>query len=470
MTRICTATLGFALLCSLLCSSARAERLHVAGRFLLDERGGTVTLRGLNIGGDSKVPPFRAIDDASQLDVLADWGVNVVRLLFAWEAFEPERDRFDETYWGYYLATVDALHERGVHVIVDFHQDGFSRYATGGCGDGLPRWALGGCAKPLPPDNGPLCASWGIMAVLDPITAGCFRDFYADKVGVRTSYLNMLSNVAERLADHEAILGYDMLNEPSGDEASEIATLYEDAAKALREQDPDAVLFVSPGMLTSAGQQTELPKPHFDNFVYAPHYYDAAVSQLATWLGTDLSEPFATMSQKAYEWNVPLFLGEFGAPAEGIRSDAYIDEFYAQLDRHLASGAQWNFTPHWTPAEKDGWNGEDFSIVDDRGELRATYRIRPYPARTAGAPMSFSVTGHSGDPHVTLAWEHDPDLGETVIFAPAALFHDNPLVETSEGTQCSYTSDARQLRCTADTRGRKEAHISRCGAQNPCRL
>lgn len=444
-------------------SSASAESLHTEGRHFRDERGGAVFLRGLNVAGDAKVPPFRPIDDPSMFDDLPMWGVNVARLLFTWEAFEPEREQYDASYLEYYRGVVDALHQRGVRVIVDFHQDAFSRFATSGCGEGMPKWAVSPKVKLSTPDNGPSCKLWGIMSAIDGATLRSWNDFYADRYGVRTRYLKLLDTVSKQLGDHPGVLGYDMLNEPGGDERKQLAPLYEDAARVLRENDPDAVLFVSPGAVTSAGSQTTMPRPTFTNFAYAPHYYDAAVTQLHRWFGGSLAGPIGRMATQAKSWDVPLFVGEFGGPAEGANMPAYIDEFYAQLDASLASSAQWTFAAHWHPEKKDGWNLEDFSIRDSRGALRPTYRVRPYPARIAGEPGSFSA-GTRARPTVELTWVHVPEQGETRLFAPRiALFGGAPRIETEGGVKCAYESDGLYVRCTAQTAGNKRVRLRRAG-------
>ena len=450
---VCTSAAGVAPV------SAEVAPLHADGRVLRDARGATVILRGLNLTGDAKVPPFRGLDDNSQLDVLPSWGVNVARLLFTWEAFEPKRGEYDQSYLDYYTGLVDALAERGVHVIVDFHQDAFSRYATQGCGEGFPEWAVSTKVRKDTPDNGPSCASWGVQMLLDPQTAQSWNDFYAGANGVRASYLSMLDKVSQHLKD-KPILGYDMLNEPGGDEVKQIAPLYQDAAMTLRKNDPDAVLFVSPGALTSAGTATALPRPSFDNFVYSPHYYDAGVSQLHSWFGTSLAEPVRTMATQGTTWNVPVIVGEFGATGEGLRSDAYIDEFYTQLDANLLSAAQWNWTPHWTPQKKDGWNTEDFSITDDKGRPRSNYRVRAYPARIAGEAQTFHAR-YGGGASVELAWKHDPAAGETRVFAPAkALFNSKVSIQAADDLKCAYEENQLWVRCSADSAGNKRVKLT----------
>ena len=51
---------------------------------------------------------------------------------------------------------------------------------------------------------------------------------------------------AEKFADNPGIVGYDMLNEPFGDEALQISPLYEDVAARIRKHDTKAILFVEP--------------------------------------------------------------------------------------------------------------------------------------------------------------------------------------------------------------------------------
>ena len=455
------------LLLLLLAPPAHGGALHTDGRFFRDAGGGAVILRGVDVAGNAKVPPFTPISDGALLDPLPRWGLDVVRLLFTWEAYEPQPGAYDANYLAYYRRAVTEAAARGLYVVVDFHQDGFSRFDLGGCGEGFPAWTLPPTVPPATPDNGTACADWGSRMLGDKVLPQIWSAFYADGNGARTRYLSMIARVAAALADLPMVVGYDLLNEPGGDERRELAPFYEDAVRALRAVDPSAIVFVSPGYLTSGGVATQLARPSFDNLAYAPHYYDPSLFLFHGWQGDDGSGAFGEMNGTAAAWNVPLFVGELGASPSTDMVGGYLDMLYRQLDVALASGAQWVYTPGWTPGAKDGWNGEDFSIVDDTGALRANFQPRPYARRVAGTPQSLGV---SAEPirarnALQLTWHHDPAAGQTELFAPAAWFGGSLAISADGDVTCSRDGDL--VRCQAPTAGDKRVRLAaparRCG-------
>jgi endoglycosylceramidase len=264
----------------------------------------------------------------------------------------------------------------------------------------------------------------------------------------------MIGRVATALASEPNVIGYDLLNEPFGDEPTQIGPFYELAAPVVRAADPSAIVFVSPQVLTSAGLQTQLVQPTFGNIAYAPHYYDPGLLLYQGWSGSPPDEVFGFMTGTATAWGAALFIGEFGAPPSTDDVAGYMDTLYAELDAAFASGAQWVYTPDWTPDKKDGWNVEDYSIVDDKGALRANFRARPYAQRIAGVPMTMTAKGDD----LTLAWQNDPAAGATVVFAPKG--------DVTSDASC--TRKGALVSCTSPTSGMKSLRIapsppSHCG-------
>jgi endoglycosylceramidase len=432
--------------------------LHVDGRWIRDGAGAAVILRGVNTAGNAKVPPFRPPSDPGVFDPLAGWGMNVVRLLFTWEAYEPSPGVYDDSYLDDYAAAVDAAHSRGLYVIVDFHQDGFSRYALTGCGEGFPTWTIPWWVIKSTPDNSARCSGWGALMIFDIGTHIAWASFHGDAIGARTRYLKMIERVATRLVGHDAVIGYDLMNEPWGDEATELHRLYEDAAVALRHADPTTILFVSPHALISAGGRSNLVKPSFGNFVFSPHYYDPGVVTFGSWGGGKPDSAFANMSGVASAWGVPFFVGEFGAAAATQNVTAYLASVYDGLDAALVGGAQWVYTPAWTPAGKDGWNGEDMSLAEGTGATRANFVARAFPRRVAGTPTYFFQDGVARD--VELIWDHAPQAGTTELYVPVqALFGANPWVIDTGGDQLSCLAQADLVRCDSPVAGPKVVHV-----------
>lgn len=137
--------------------------LSIDGRRFIDSAGRRVILRGVNLGGDCKVPypdggthvpsdfsdhrtvsfvgrPFPLEQADDHLSRLAHWGFNVVRLLTTWEAVEHAGpNRYDEAYLDYLAAVCRKCGEHGLYVFIDFHQDVWSRMSGG---DGAPGWTF----------------------------------------------------------------------------------------------------------------------------------------------------------------------------------------------------------------------------------------------------------------------------------------------------------------------------------------
>lgn len=142
-------------------------RLHIDGATFRDPHNREVTLHGLNIAGDAKLPahpdvpshvrehfldgdqvsfvdrPF-AIDEAhTHFSRLKRWGFNTIRYVFTWEAIEHEGPgKYDEDFIQHTIKLLRIAKDYGFYVFMDPHQDVWSRY-TGG--SGAPMWTVYAC-------------------------------------------------------------------------------------------------------------------------------------------------------------------------------------------------------------------------------------------------------------------------------------------------------------------------------------
>lgn len=244
--------------------------LTIDGTNFRDRAGRAVILRGLNLGGDCKVPftpnghtylpsdfsdhrivsfvgrpaPLDEID--SHLARIAHWGFNCLRLLTTWEAVEHAGPgEHDEAYLDYYAEVCRRAGNHGLRVFIDFHQDVWSRM-TGG--DGAPGWTLEAAGLDFTKFHKTGAAhvmqyaydhrlggrqdaysvmSWGgnFRRPANGIIWTLFfagNDFAPDcKVGganiqdfLQDHYIGSMRAVAERLAHLDNVIGFDTLNEP----------------------------------------------------------------------------------------------------------------------------------------------------------------------------------------------------------------------------------------------------------------
>ena len=188
-------------------------RLHIDRDDMRDEHGRYVLLNGINVSGTTKVPvttaPISYVGRPFPLDEADHWfarlkadGFNSVRLLTIWEAVCPDAPGvYDEAYLDFFEALVRIAGEHGLYVLVNFHENMFSRFlyssfteqpefgapgsieamlATlfpktdpdGGLsydgriiGDGAPRWAVEACL----PEKDLDAPTFGMARIIGPL-------------------------------------------------------------------------------------------------------------------------------------------------------------------------------------------------------------------------------------------------------------------------------------------------------------
>ena len=246
------------------------SRVRQEGALFLDEAGGQITLRGVNLGGDCKVPwpnggtdhpsdfadhrdvsfigrPFPLDEADEHLGRIAGWGFNTLRLLTTWEAVEHRGPgQYDIQYLDYLTEVCRRAGEHGLYLFIDFHQDVWSRM-TGG--DGAPGWTFEAVgldfsrfsdadaahvmqarydyADPRRRQDAYPQMSWGANHRL-PATGIMWTLFWGGRLFtpdftvegenvqdfLQGRYLGAMDQVARRLADMPHVLGFDTLNEP----------------------------------------------------------------------------------------------------------------------------------------------------------------------------------------------------------------------------------------------------------------
>ncbi|KAI0356759.1 glycoside hydrolase [Trametes cingulata] len=241
-------------------------KLSLHGRHIVDAYGRVCNLRGVNLSGNCKTPvnhdhdsfpanhadvtfvgrPFPLEEAPDHLARLRRWGLTFVRLLITWEAVEHAGPGvYDVEYLDYVRRLLSLFPQYGLVAFVALHQDVWSRY-TGG--SGAPAWTLEAVGFDLHGLEEP-GAAWlkgvkggghtederglwpcGYQKLAAATMATCFwaGDMFAPKLKVKDAegrevsiqrflqdaFLNMWEVIARKLGDLEAVLGFEIMNEP----------------------------------------------------------------------------------------------------------------------------------------------------------------------------------------------------------------------------------------------------------------
>jgi hypothetical protein len=228
-----------------------------------DPSGRTLFLRGINLGGSTKIPyspcmathirdgffngkevsyvgrPFPLEDADVHFQRLKAWGFDFIRFLVTWEAIEHEGPgMYDTAYLQYLRKIIIKADAYGINVLIDPHQDLWSRY-TGG--DGAPLWTFevagmdvtrfqetgAAIIHNLYGDPFPKMVWYTNYYKLGSSTMFTLffggNDF-APKILVegkpiqdylQEHYINALAQVAKTLKDMPNVMGFELMNEPS---------------------------------------------------------------------------------------------------------------------------------------------------------------------------------------------------------------------------------------------------------------
>jgi len=350
-------------------------------RQYVDGQGRVRIFHGMNVvyKQDPWLPPTENFTNqtslaAKDMDLLRSWGFNAVRLGVMWPGVEPKHNEISQAYLQQAAKIVDELGNRGIYTIVDLHQDIGSRRF---CGEGFPEYyvdellgdngSLVATAKPFPaPKENPAVNSSGFPSLEDCLKTP-FQDYYATyQVGalwrslyetgsaLNSGFLRFWSAVATEFKNVDHVLGYDLLNEPSGwcitgscrsipdlgntVEKEFLMPLYQAAAAQIRQVDPNHILFYEPTVY-----------PKLKQLLTGGHAFPEAV------LGND--------TQQGLAYHVYCQPNDGAGIMAGIEcklaQDIFTNEFYSFLGKYPVAGFMTEFG----------------AIGDSKGELNHLNRL-----------------------------------------------------------------------------------------------
>lgn len=405
--------------------------------FIADDSGQDLVPHGFNTASSAKsTPDGMPLFTEEQLDAEhADVGTNFVRFLISWRSVEPEKGVINQDYLDDVEDRVSWYADRGYHVMLDMHQDLWGSAISPenpGWGNGAPEWATF-------TDNLPVAVGdmWELV-YLEPGTIRAFDHFWnttGEHPDLVDHYASAWRAVAERFADNETVVAYDLMNEPYGGtlqgvafESGPLTQLYQQTTDAIREVDQDSWVCVEPqafgfnwGLPSALGAIND-PRDGDARIAFCPHLYP---------LPMDLGDGFAggtkdLIAGTVAQWKtnvmrtadalgqgngpVPIILGEFGLDTTREGAEEYVRLVYETADSAGMGVTYWSRDDgSWGPYEADGTKRNLIDWVH-RPYLRAADGVQSWQSDVDA--LTFTISGggfaevylptdvFAGEPHV----------------------------------------------------------------------
>ena len=433
---------------------------------ITDEQGRQILLRGVNVNGlgdyfRPSLEPFYPNDPAAFADgacpstdvnvravmvcaldfaQMRPLGFNSIRLAISWSLLEPTPGRIDSVYLDRIAQVVDWARAQGIYVVIDAHQDAWSKYIYSPDGqtcppgfstmpgfDGAPPWASVYVS--------PVCAAGGVRELDDAVQED-FQKLYAnapapDGVGLQDHYAHMFSALAQRFGNDPTVAGYEIINEPSPGfnpsptmDATELFPFYAKVVNTVVHDVPDfhQLFFVEPNITRDTTDQSAIVTPwsaysSYPNVVYAPHVYTGVFTGDAELTGQRFFPDdggYRSAISDAQHLGLPLWVGEFGnSPSD---DETVLRRSYALQDQYGLSSELWLW-------KEDSWGvyAKPFGAgTPQRGRLKFVDRAFPLAITGDLHSLSYDPDHALLDLQATSPPVRYGDRGHaTVVFVPA---------------------------------------------------
>jgi endoglycosylceramidase len=426
---------------------------------LRDAEGRVALLRGINARvegvfdvtfSDGRTPlepiPALAAADCARMREL---GFDLLRLPINWSGIEPVRGSYDEGYLQRVDAAIECAADAGIFVLVDMHQDAYSKEIGE---DGAPLWAI----QPPPEQllEGPLTDLTARR--LSPQVQAAFATFFDpdDAAGLQAAFAAMFAHVAARWANHPAVIGFELFNEPDTG-SIEADAFHARVGAVVRAAARDKLVLFEPPALRNFTDFVPKAKEPFpvEGAVYAPHVYtfvfypDQTAFQNAT--AEALESSVRAARDEAIAWRTPLLIGEFGVGPQDEPANVLWAQTQMQLhDRYFASNAWWL----WKERSQGSWGLFDYDETTGAWTERPNviaWVSRIHVARVAGTPRAVESTP-AGDGLVVEIEPGSATAAPHVVYIPERFWPS--AVATCDGVVLAITrapsTGLAELPCT----------------------
>jgi endoglycosylceramidase len=433
--------------------------------YIADDRGRLVLLHGavpadlLDFGPSKKwfAPPYpidpsaysggqcpAIVDNShypplcqSDLAQMASLGFNSLRLPLSWSLLEPERGHFSQTYLDRVAQVVEWARALGIDVIVDMHQNAYSKFVGSGEGvdlsanSGAPAWAT-------ITDGMPSKLLLAYQREANPAVIESFNNFWYNRDGIQDEYIAAIAFLAARFKDDSTVAGYSMFNEPQpgwnlppGFEDLLLFPFYRrviDAVTGVHDglpcptgiympafcgyrdlgiRDLRHLFFMEPGLLrqiTDFPTHLGLPVSSYPNLVFDIHAYthgftlEKLLNQkqdptTATYPWGGYDQTYSLGAREARAMGAALFVSEFGNDPK--YDSLILTKELLEQEKHLVGFAFWA----WKENGGNTWGVYDPSTTASSGCIRPARErqlARVYPRASADPELNFHYDSDSG--------------------------------------------------------------------------
>ena len=412
--------------------------LKVKGRWIVDEDGNSVLLRGADYMGMEFGWFYHSEEDFFRMK---SWGFNVVRLPIAWSYIEPREGYYDDNYLAILDRVISWCRKYGLYIILDMHQ---WNWAPKFDGNGLPDWAVEQYSDQ------------------DQAKVGFFRN-----ETIQDQFFNMWRYVANRYKNESTIFAYDIFNEPNVDYRlmskesflERLYNFYQSAVDHIREVDIRHAVMIEPPW---GGGITDWSMIYDTNLVLSTHLYTEGTWDGATGYdgnSSELEADFLVGYNFSLIWNLPLVIGEFGVGSAATKAHEWTRDFMNIFDKYMVSACWWSY-----------WRDDDsMGLLTSNGEEKENLLsalVRIYPCRFNYAPSRLS---YDIDINVSeTEWYLNKEDNIVATFKMPSRMGGNLSKSTNfDSAFFSFIKDTSELRVTLHGQGGVYVQIGQKPSENP---
>ncbi len=396
---------------------------------IYDRDGRFVLLRGVNYNvlGDywqanPTVPATKAYA-SSDMEQMASYGFNCVRLLFNWSKLEPTPGQYDMAYIQSIKMAIEDAARYDMYVLLDMHQDAWGKYiatpADTVCTlpnkgwDGAPEWATY-------TDGQSTCTVDGSRESA-PAVVTAWGHFWNNRNGIQDNCIKAWQAVIAETAQYQNVVGYDLINEPGfgyvtiGEAIDQIGSYYNRLITAIRTTERangnlSHIMFVEMGIGLGGMGSIVLPPAGFtsdENMIFAPHSYFESIGNLPF----TIEDGFNLYDGGSASYNTHFFIGEWGFFGDPATDAAKVKRFAAAEDSYFVGSTWWQWCqapgdPHGISWDGNNYGATSMHLVELDASANLTGNTNPYyldilsrtrPNAIVGKPVSLTSNPDTGE-------------------------------------------------------------------------